>query len=362
MKKVKAKASGLRSDACHALVAKSTGDVRIGPILAIPALLTEFGITPQRAFSKAGVDLGVFQDPDQRLGFDAVGRLLESCADLTSCSHFGLLVGGRFDLSGLGRIGCLMRNSPTVGDGLRSMLLHLHLHDTGAAPVLLSYDPTCVMLGYSIYRHGTPATEHIYDAAIMIGYQIMRELCGSSWHPIRVQFSYCRPTSTAPHRRLFGSRVLFDADVSGILFASSWLAKPIEDADATLHGVLAEAIRREEAKLSLSFGEQMGLVLHQMVLSGTATADSMARLFAIHERTLRRRLEQEGTNVQQLINKTRFELAQQLLQNTALSVTEIGAALHYADATTFSRAFRSWANLSPRQWRTRKRAQDQSIE
>ena len=138
------------------------------------------------------------------------------------------------------------------------------------------------------------ATEHIYDAAIAIGYKIMRELCGSSWHPIQVQFSYGRPGSTAAYRRLFGSSVLFDADVSGIVFASSWLEKPIEGADATLHGILAKAIREEEARLPMSFVEQVELVLHQMVLSGTATADSIARLFAIHKRTLRRRLEQEG--------------------------------------------------------------------
>lgn len=346
--------------ASHPLLSKGAGDVRIGPIFAIPAVLAELGVKPQRAFDVAGVDLGLFQDPENRLGFEAVGRLLGTCVTLTNCCHFGLLVGLRFDLTGMGPIGYLIRHSPTIGDGLRSLLLHLHLHDKGAAPVLITLAPDYVVLGYSIYRHGTPATEHIYDAAIAIGYQILRELCGSSWHPMRVQFSYSQPSSTAPYRRLFGSSVLFDAEVSGIVFASSWLEKPIEGADAALHRILAQAIRDEEAKLPMSFSEQMEQVLHQMVLSGTATADSIARLFGIHERTLRRRLEQEGRNLQQLINQTRFELAQQLLQNTELPVTEIAAALQYADATAFSRAFRNWAQISPRQWRARQRGLDQS--
>lgn len=362
MKRSKAKTSGQELADPHRLITRNNADVRIGPIFAIPALLTEFGIAPQRAFSKAGVDLGLFQDPDQRLGFDAVGRLLETCATLTNCGHFGLLVGARFDLKGFGAMGYLIRNSPTVGDGLRSLLLHLHLHDKGAAPVLLTLESSCVVLGYSIYRHGTPATEHIYDAAIAIAHKIMRELCGSTWHPIRVQFSYRRPTRTAPYRQLFGASVQFDADVSGILFATSWLEKPIEGADATLHGIVAKAIREEEAKHPMSFTEQVEQVLHQMVLSGTATADSIAHLFGIHERTLRRRFEQEGKNLRKLINETRFELAQQLLQNTRIPVTEIAAALQYAEATAFSRAFRTWAGLSPREWRTRQRAKDQPME
>ena len=362
MKRTSAKAPVSTFNSSQPPAARTTGDIRIGPILAIPAVLTEFGITPGRAFAKAGVDLGLFRDPDQRLELEAVGRLFESCAALTNCSHFGLLVGARFDLRQMGPIGYLIRNSVRVGDGLRSLLLHLHLYDKGAAPLLLAHDPSCVVLGYSIYRHGMPATGHIYDAAIAIGYKIMRELCGLSWHPMHVQFSYSRPGSTAPYRRLFGSPVLFDLEVSGIVFASAWLEKPIEGADATLHGILAKAIREEEAKLPMSFVEQVELVLHQMVLSGSATADSIARLFGIHERTLRRRLEQGGKNLQQLINETRFELAQQLLQNTALPVTEIAAALQYADSTAFSRAFRNWAGLSPMQWRTRQRALDRSIE
>ncbi len=81
--------------------------------------------------------------------------------------------------------------------------------------------------------------------------------------------------------------------------------------------------------------------------------EAVGRLFAIHERTLRRRLEKERKNLQQLVNEARFELAQQLLQNTCLSVSAIATALRYDDANAFSRAFRNWANLSPTQWRAR---------
>jgi AraC-like DNA-binding protein len=125
----------------------------------------------------------------------------------------------------------------------------------------------------------------------------------------------------------------------------------IQGADATLHGVLAKAIRDTEASGPLTFTEQVQAVLHQMLLSGTASAGAVAQLFAVPERTLRRRLSEEGTSLQQLINQTRFDLAQQLLQNTGLPVSEIAAALQYADPNAFSRAFRNWANLSPSQWR-----------
>ena len=65
---------------------------------------------------------------------------------------------------------------------------------------------------------------------------------------------------------------------------------------------------------------------------------------------LRKRLNAQGSNLQEMVAQTRFELAKQLLQSTRLSVAEIAAVLHYSDANVFSRAFRNWAGASPRAW------------
>jgi AraC-like DNA-binding protein len=340
-----------RAERFRSLIRSDPGDLRIGPVLAVPDVLTEMGVRPSRVFAEAGVDPAQFRDPESRIPFEALGYLFQACVAATGCHHFGLLVGQRFDLNSLGAIGHLMRNEGSVGDALRSLVLHLHLHDRGASPLLLTADRNSVVLGYSIYRHETPAMAQVYDAAVAIGFRILEALCGSAWKPLRVQFSHGRPTDTAPYSRLFGSDLWFEADVSGLVFAVSWLERPVEGADPALRDVLAAAIREAEATVGMSFAERVRVVLHQLILSGTASSGHVAHLFAIHERTLRRRLRSEGTNLQQLVNEARFELAQQLLQNTSLSIAEIAAALQYRDPNAFSRAFRSWARVSPTRWR-----------
>lgn len=328
------------------------GDVRVGPVFELPAVLADFSVKPQTAFELAGVDPRLFDDPDNRAPLETIGRLLDVCVALTGCPHFGLLVGERFDLKALGPLGTLLRNSPTVGEAVRGLVLNLHLYDRGAAPVLLALDAYSITLGYSVYRHGMPASAQIYDAVVAIAYRILAELCGPAWKAQHVQFSHGRPRSISPYRRVFGPSVAFDAEVSGVVFAASWLDNRIDGADADLYRRVASAIRDAQAEGPMTFGQHVQAVLHQMVLSGTATAPAVACLFAIHERTLRRRLADEGMGLQQLINQTRFELAQQLLQNTGLSVSEIASSLQYTDANAFSRAFRGWAELSPSQWRS----------
>jgi AraC-like DNA-binding protein len=247
-----------------------------------------------------------------------------------------------------------MRNSTTVGEALRALLLHLCLHDRGAVPILINLDESHVLLGYSIYRHGTPGTAHLYDAAIAIGYRALKEICGPAWKPLRVQLSHVRPEDPRPFRRLFGSSVRFDAEVSGIVFSASWLDHVIAGADPNLRELVMQAINQTGANSTMNFVDVVRGALHQMVLSGTSSAANVALLFGMHERTLRKRLTAERASLQQLVNQTRFELAKQLLENTQLPLSEIASALRYADPAVFSRAFRSWSQTSPSEWRARR--------
>jgi len=81
---------------------------------------------------------------------------------------------------------------------------------------------------------------------------------------------------------------------------------------------------------------------------------SSARLFSLHERTLRRRLDADRTTFHELLNDARFEVAQQLLSDTRLPAAEIAAILGYSNPGAYSRAFRGWSGSAPKRWRDRR--------
>lgn len=331
--------------------ANATDTVRIGPVAALPDVLRELGVEPRRAFSRARVSLSTFRDPNAVIPFERLGLLFQYAEEFSGCHHIGLLVGERFGLGSLGVLGHLMRNSRTVGDGLRVLLLHLHLHDRGAVPVLLNPEPASALLGYSIYRHETPATRQMYGAAVTIGFRILQALCGPRWRPVDVLFSFARPTDLRAYRRVFGVTPRFDSDVSGVVLKSCQLAQPIVGADPVLRDVLAESLSRASSDGPITFAQRVRGVLHQAILGGNASTASVAGLFGINERTLRKRLTADDSRFQQLLSETRSELAQQLLENTRMPISEVAAALHYADPAVFSRAFRAWLGVSPSQFR-----------
>jgi AraC-like DNA-binding protein len=334
----------------RAVESRPDPDVRIGPLAVVPALLQEAGCDPAPLFAKAGLDLALFASPDPRIPFAAAGALLAACAAATRKPHFGVLAGSRFDFATMGVLTHLMLDSPDVRTALVNLVRHLHLNDRGAVPFLLDLGQNQVALGYAVYRHDTPGIPQVYDVALAIGCVMLRSLCGPGWKPLLVTLSHSAPRDTSEYRRHFAAPVRFDAPHSEIVFASHWLERPLADADTSRH-IEAQRIALARERGDGHVGERVQRVVQGLVMMGDATTPRIAGLLGLHERALRRRLEAEGTSVHAIVNAARFEVARQLLRETRLPLSEIAAALHYSDATAFSRAFRGWAGTSPRTWR-----------
>jgi AraC-like DNA-binding protein len=68
----------------------------------------------------------------------------------------------------------------------------------------------------------------------------------------------------------------------------------------------------------------------------------------ISPRTLMRRLSDDGTSWQRLLDDARQKRALWLLQHTGVAVEEIASRLGYVDTSNFSRTVRRWFGATPR--------------
>lgn len=344
----------LSPNALAQLAVVTEGALRVGPLVALPALIQELGQEPDPVIRESGVDPRHLDDPENSIGFTALGRLLAHCAERTGCAHLGLLLGQRSGLQSLGLIGALAEHSPEVGTALRNLILHLHLHDRGAVPVL-SVEGKRAFLGYSIYQPGVEGTRQIYDGSIAIICNIMRTLCGSDWRPAEVIFSHGRPADPRPFRAFFQAPLRFDGECTGVVFSAHSLDQRLRGADPQLRRLLEERIAALESNGAGDLVVQVRRVLHNLLLDGRGSLGQVAGVFEVHRRTLNRRMRELGLTVRQLIDEERYQIARQLLGETDLSVVELAAVLGYADASAFSRAFRRWSGTSPTAWRMAQR-------
>jgi AraC-like DNA-binding protein len=134
------------------------------------------------------------------------------------------------------------------------------------------------------------------------------------------------------------------------------LALPHQRADAKLFSVLCRHADSLLESTLTEHGPLLGRVssaITRRMATDLPTLATTATAVHIPERTLQRRLAEEGVSHSALVDDVRRALAVKYLGSANVSVTEITYMLHFADPTVFSRAFKRWTGLSPAAYRKR---------
>jgi AraC-like DNA-binding protein len=106
----------------------------------------------------------------------------------------------------------------------------------------------------------------------------------------------------------------------------------------------------EELELRSGLAGRVRDVLLSSIAHDTSLASVSERL-KIPQRTLRRRLREEGTSFREIAEHLRMQLAIKYLRDTDLTVEDIAFALGFSDAANFRHAFHRWTGKSPNQSR-----------
>ncbi len=78
----------------------------------------------------------------------------------------------------------------------------------------------------------------------------------------------------------------------------------------------------------------------------------MARLMNTSPRTLKRRLQEEGTTFRALLAQARGAMAETLLGDAGLSLADVAERLGFSDLSSFSQAFKRWYGVPPGAYRS----------
>jgi AraC-like DNA-binding protein len=320
---------------------------RVGAFSGIPALVAQLGADPVSTLASAGLSPAALDDPEGRVPFAALCRLMEAGAARTSCAHFGLLAGKMWSLADLGMVGEMVANCPTVGDALQALIVYQHLNSSGGLGFLLERGGI-MDAGYEIYHAGLTHTDQYYDAVLAGTFNFVRELAGPAWAPAEIFISHGRARDVAPYRRLLKVQPRFDAEFCAIRFDARWLKHPVEQSDPTRRQA---ALVQLEAAGRGEFLDQVTRAVRKVLLHGKHSGDDVAQTLSLHRRTLNRRLKAQGTTFQRVLDQVRFDVARHLLAESSIALDDVAATLGYAGVSPFMRTFRRWAGTTPGQWR-----------
>jgi len=176
----------------------------------------------------------------------------------------------------------------------------------------------------------------------------LRGLLGGQDLPLRFEFPYPKPDHVRVYRELLGEDLHFDTDAARWSFPADQLALPLPSSNPALRQLYEAECARLLSDLhdSADISEQTLRFLRK--LEGQyPKMPQVAAALNLSARTYRRRLADEGTSFQQLLDTVRSEHATRHLRDGRLPIASIAYELGFNDPSNFRRAYRRWTGVSP---------------
>jgi AraC-like DNA-binding protein len=276
-------------------------------------------------------------------------RLLSAATTLTRNPYFSLHAADYVHATDFHALGLALLASEDARDFCLRFARYFRFLAGATAPALTESGDEARLQFTTLMR---PALAH-HDTVGLFLLRTLRELSGGRVFPTRVELAQAPPPDGGQqHARAFGCEVRFDAPHSILYFSRASLSIPFHGASRELaehnEGIVVRYLARLDRNDIVT---RVRDVLIQGLPTGAATKDAVAGKLAMSPRTLQVKLSRQGTSFQAIVDETRFALACGYLDSGSMSITEIAYLLGFSDTSNFSRAFRRWCGVSPREHR-----------
>jgi AraC-like DNA-binding protein len=168
-----------------------------------------------------------------------------------------------------------------------------------------------------------------------------------------VHVTHPAPAYRAEYDRIYGTPVTFDADWNAVQLDEKWMTHKIAVQPHYVFGILSEHADAllKSLENSKSTRGRVESLLMPILHKGEASMDAIAEKMGLSRQTLFRQLKAEGTNFETVLDALRHQLALQYLRGRKASVNETAYLVGFSEPAAFSRAFKRWTGMNPREMR-----------
>jgi len=320
------------------------------------------GVDPDDVLCAAGLLPSDLTDPTRRIALSRYCQIFEIAARKTCRASFGLEFGAAFHPQQLGMLGYLAISATTLGAALRKFTAYLPAHQQATHLAVRNLGDGRAMVEYAIVDASIKARQQDAELSIAMLFNFFRHCLGSRWVPLGIHLMHAKPSGQTRYQELLGVRPLFAQTSNRIVFRRSELDCPMPRRDEELVRLLEAQLERQLAQTE-AYNDILARARHEVTIgleTGNCELEQIAKRCGLPPWTLKRRLKQRGFTFQELLTSTRRALAIDQLSR-GIPVTEIASALGYSQISAFSRAFRQWTGLSPRNFVSRDTRLDSEV-
>jgi AraC-like DNA-binding protein len=317
--------------------------------------LEELGVRASAVLRRAGLPQGYMDQPRVLVSTKELFALWRAVADVSTNPAIGLLLGTETKTERFHPVSLAALSTENFGAAVGQMARYKQL--TCPEEILQENDGEewSIQFRWRLADEIEPLV--LIECAFAWVLSVARHGTGTRLSPLRVEFTQPRPHVKTIERH-FGCPMVCGAPRNAIVFRATDAQRPFVTRNAELLGMLApqfeEELKRENG--DENFVERVRIAIQQKLTGQRPTIEDIADALHVSPRTLQRRLQDEGSSFQRVLEDARHQLARHYLNNSVLELNEAAYLLGYNDANSFVRAFRTWEGVPPARWREQRRA------
>ena len=320
-------------------------------ILPLAQALRLHGVDAMDVLEEMGIDMAKAANPDWRVSHVQFNALMSRCVELTEDEAFGLVAAEQLQPQVLHGLGLAWLASDTVYDGLARMVRFGRLISTGV-DLRLEEEGDFV---HACFGGDLDILNPAY-AVRDFGVGVITRMChltlGEFLAPVLIQIQRPRPEGADRWEYMLSSRVEFDAAATRITWSRADIMEPLVTGDPGLARVNDEQTQAYlDSFLAQTTSREVVDKIVEKLPDGPPNQQQIADAMHVSNRTLQRKLKDEGTSFMDLLQDTRLQLARKYLRQPNRSVVETSYLLGFSEPSTFSRAFKRWTGVAPAEFR-----------
>lgn len=316
-------------------------------LLGFRELVADLHIDPDPLLHRAGIDPDDVGNHDVFVPYVNHIRAVESAAAATGATDFGRQLALRQGIDILGPLGVAVRTAATVGEAFRIAETYLAAY----APALrvgvepLDADDRC-FFEFSILIARLPSHRQSMELALGVILRVFRLLWGDDYRPLLVHLPHDPIGARRDYRDYFSCTPRFGESRAGFTLRTADLQRPVSQ-DQIAHQAMVDYLETVVDGRDRSLSGRVRRLVRALLPTGTVGLDLVAEQFAMHPRTVQRRLADEGTSFNELLDQVRMETAERYFRDTDMTMTHLARELGYAEQSVLTRSCRRWFGRTP---------------
>ncbi len=323
--------------------------VRAAALRGFDDLVRDLGGDPEDLLHRAQIDPAVLGDDDALLSTGRFGACLRLAATDVGRPDLGLLLAGRQDIGVVGPLAVCVESAPTIGEALACADRYLFVHASGAS-LRQAADPRGEAGVVAIDFVPADPTVGV-EMGLGLIHRVATMVCGGDYGLRGVHLPGPPVTAEAVYQDFFGAPVRFRTGESLLRVPERLLERELGTGNAVLHRMAIEYLEAHRRDEAATLAGRVSGVVSRSLGSAPPLVGSVAGVLGMHPRTLQRRLAEEGTSYERILDEVRRETAYRLITTTELPFGRVCALVGLSEQAVLTRASHRWFGASPREVR-----------